>query len=76
MTVLVISGTTQITEYYSVVRGLRLPPTDLALGSEQDLVRLPPLGALGWFRYGGYECDGLVHAAAGLCSCGEWCVGV
>jgi hypothetical protein len=69
--VLVVCGTTRITEYYAVVGRIHVAVTCLALGREQCLGRLPPLDALRGFGDGGHECHGLVHAAAGLCARGE-----
>jgi len=76
MAILVIGSTAYITEYYAVVGRVGLSVAGLALGRQQSLGRLPPLHALRWFWDYGHECDGLVHTAAGLCSCGEWCVRV
>jgi hypothetical protein len=69
---LVVRGTTSITEYYPVVRRIHVSVTGLALGCEQRLGRLPPLDALGGLWYYRDKCDGLVHAPAGLGSCGQW----
>jgi hypothetical protein len=69
--VLVVRGTTRITEYYAVIRRVDVAEACLALCCEERLGRLPPLDALGrrlW--YGRHEGDGLVHAPAGLCACG------
>jgi hypothetical protein len=67
---LVVRSATRITEYYAVVGRVHVAVTGLALGCEQSLGRLPPLDALRGLWDGGHECDGLVHATAGLCSRG------
>lgn len=66
MAVLVVRGTTRITEYYPVVGGIDVSVACFALGREQGLGRLSSLHALRRFWYDRHECDGLVHAAAGL----------
>jgi hypothetical protein len=68
--VLVVRGTTRITEHYAVVGRVHVAVTCLALGRQQRLGRLPPLDALRGLWNNGHECDGLVHAAARLCSGG------
>jgi hypothetical protein len=68
--VLVVRGTTRITEHYAVVGRVDVAVTCLALGREQRLGRLSPLEALRGLWDGGHECDRLVHAAARLGSGG------
>ena len=71
-----IGGIARIAEDYAIVGRVGFSLASLALGRQQCLGRLPPLGALHWLWDGGYECDGLIHTAAGLCPCGERCVRV